>query len=270
MPELPEVETTLRGIAPHLVGRRVLELIVRQPRLRWPVPVVLRRALPGQKIENVERRAKYILAHTSAGSALLHLGMSGSLRILHADAPPGPHDHVDWRLSSGRILRFTDPRRFGSMLWQKPGTTHPLLAELGPEPLGEDFDGDYLWKKSRGRNAPVKTFLMDQHVVVGVGNIYAAEALFAAGIHPQRAAGSVSRARYTRLADEVRRILAHAITRGGTTLRDFISPDGMPGYFEQELLVYGRAGEACKVCGALVRSVMLGQRSTFYCAKCQR
>ena len=270
MPELPEVETTVRGIAPHLIGRRVEELIVRQPRLRWPIPAALRRALPGQKIENVERRAKYILAHAAAGSAVMHLGMSGSLRILRADVAPGPHDHVDWRLSSGRILRYTDPRRFGCLLWQKPGAVHPLLADLGPEPLGADFDGDYLWRAARGRSAPVKTFLMDQHVVVGVGNIYAAEALFAAGIHPNRAAGSVSRARYARLADEVRRILAYAITRGGTTLRDFISPDGTPGYFEQELFVYGRAGEACKVCGTPVHSVMLGQRSTFYCAKCQR
>ncbi len=270
VPELPEVETTVRGIAPHLVGRRVVELIVRQPRLRWPIPQSLRRALPGQKIENVERRAKYILAHTAAGSAVLHLGMSGSLRILPSNVPPGAHDHVDWRLSSGRILRFTDPRRFGCMLWQKPGAVHPLLADLGPEPLGEDFDGDYLWHASRGRSAPVKIFLMDQHVVVGVGNIYAAEALFAAGIHPQRAAGSVSRARYARLADEVRRILAYAITRGGTTLRDFISPDGTPGYFEQELFVYGRAGEPCKVCATPIRAVMLGQRSTFYCPRCQR
>jgi formamidopyrimidine-DNA glycosylase len=270
MPELPEVETTVRGIAPHLVGRRVLELIVRQPRLRWPVPMALRRALPGQKIENVERRAKYILARTAAGSAVMHLGMSGALRILGADVPPGPHDHVDWRLSSGRILRFTDPRRFGCLLWQPSGETHELLARLGPEPLGAEVEGDYLWRAARGRRAPVKAFLMDQHIVVGVGNIYAAEALFAAGIHPGRAAGSVSRARYARLADEVRRILAHAITRGGTTLRDFISPDGTPGYFEQELFVYGRAGEACKVCATPVRAVMLGQRSTFYCAKCQR
>lgn len=270
MPELPEVETTVRGIAPHLVGRRVLELIVRQPRLRWPIPQALRRALPGQRIENVERRAKYILAHTSAGSALLHLGMSGSLRILRDDIPPGPHDHVDWRLSSGRILRFTDPRRFGCLLWQKPGTAHPLLAKLGTEPLGEDFNGDCLWRASRGRSAPVKTFVMDQHVVVGVGNIYAAEALFAASIHPNRAAGSVSRARYAKLADEVRRILAHAIARGGTTLRDFLRPDGEPGYFEQELFVYGRAGQPCKVCATPIRAIVLGQRSTFYCPRCQR
>ncbi len=270
MPELPEVETTRAGIAPHLIGRRVAALIVRQPRLRWPIPNALRQKLPGQRIEAVERRAKYLLVHTQAGSALLHLGMSGSLRVLAGDVAPGPHDHVDWRLDSGRILRYTDPRRFGCQLWQAPGATHALLAGLGPEPLSDDFDGAYLWRASRGRAAAVKLFLMDQKIVVGVGNIYAAEALFAAGIHPNRAAGSVSLARYERLASEVKRILAHAITRGGTTLRDFISPDGAPGYFEQELFVYGRAGESCKVCGTKIRVITLGQRSTFYCPRCQR
>jgi len=270
MPELPEVETTRRGIAPYLIGRRVVALAIRQPRLRWPIPQTLRRALPGQRIENVERRAKYILAHTGAGSALLHLGMSGSLRILERDTPPGKHDHYDWQLDSGRILRFTDPRRFGSLLWQKPGTTHELLADLGPEPLGDEFDGDYLWQLARGRGVAVKLFLMDQKIVVGVGNIYASEALFAAGIHPRRPASAVSRVRYQRLADEVRRILEHAITRGGTTLRDFISPDGEPGYFEQELFVYGRAGEPCRVCGTPIRAIVLGQRSTFFCTVCQK
>jgi formamidopyrimidine-DNA glycosylase len=270
MPELPEVETTRRGIAPYLIGHRVTALTIRQPRLRWPIPQVLRRALPNQRIEDVERRAKYLLVHTDAGSALLHLGMSGSLRILDADAPIGAHDHFDWQLDSGRILRFTDPRRFGSLLWQARGATHPLLAGLGPEPLGDEFDGAYLWQRSRGRSVPVKAFLMDQGIVVGVGNIYAAEALFAAGIHPRRAAGAVSLARYDRLAHEVKRILAYAITRGGTTLRDFLSPDGAPGYFEQELFVYGRAGEPCKICGKPIRVVVQGQRSTFYCATCQR
>jgi formamidopyrimidine-DNA glycosylase len=270
MPELPEVETTRRGIAPYLIGHRVIALVIRQPRLRWPIPPVLRRKLPGQKIENVERRAKYLLVHTGAGAALLHLGMSGSLRVLPAEVPPAAHDHFDWRLDSGRILRYTDPRRFGCLLWQPPGKTHSLLADLGPEPLSADLDGAHLWKMSRGRSAPVKTFLMDQKIVVGVGNIYAAEALFAAGIHPRRAAGSVSLARYQRLADEIKRILAHAITRGGTTLRDFISPDGVPGYFEQELFVYGREGQPCKVCRTPIRAVVLGQRSTFYCARCQR
>jgi formamidopyrimidine-DNA glycosylase len=270
MPELPEVETTRRGIAPHLIGRRVEAVIVRQPRLRWPVPRTLREKLPGQRIDAVERRAKYLLVHTSAGSVLLHLGMSGSLRVLAEETMPGAHDHVDWRLDSGHILRYTDPRRFGSQLWQPLGATHKLLVALGPEPLSGDFDGVYLWKMSRGRAAPVKTFLMDQKIVVGVGNIYASEALFAAGIHPKRAAGAVSLARYERLAAEVKRILDHAITRGGTTLRDFISPDGTPGYFEQELFVYGRAGEACKVCGTPIRVVTLGQRSTFFCPRCQR
>ena len=270
MPELPEVETTRRGILPHLVGRRVEKVVVRQRNLRWPIPLALQRGLPGQRVEAVDRRAKYLLVHTVAGSALLHLGMSGSLRVLPALAPVGPHDHVDWQLDSGKILRYTDPRRFGSQLWQAPGTLHPLLAGLGPEPLDATFDGDHLWRASRGRAAPVKTFLMDQKIVVGVGNIYAAEALFAAGIRPTRMAGSVSRARYARLADEVKRILAYAITRGGTTLRDFISPDGTPGYFEQELFVYGRKGEPCRVCATPIRAIVLGQRSTFYCPTCQR
>ena len=270
MPELPEVETTRRGLLPHLRGRTVIALDIRQPRLRWPIPAVLRTSLPGQRIDDVERRAKYLLVHTQAGSALLHLGMSGSLRVLPAATPIGIHDHVDWRLDSGLVLRYTDPRRFGCQLWQARGEIHPLLAGLGPEPLSGAFDGDHLWLRSRGRSAAVKVFLMDQANVVGVGNIYAAEALFAAAIHPKRAAGSVSRAGYARLAGEVKRILAYAITRGGTTLRDFISPDGAPGYFEQELFVYGRAGEPCKVCAAPIRVITLGQRSTFYCPRCQR
>ena len=186
------------------------------------------------------------------------------------DAPPGPHDHVDWQLDSGRLLRFTDPRRFGCQLWQPHDTVHRLLAGLGPEPLNEDFDGAYLWRKSRGRAAPVKAFLMDQKIVVGVGNIYVSEALFAAGIRPGRAAGSVSKVQYAKLAAEIKRILDYAITRGGTTLRDFLRPDGEPGYFEQELFVYGRGGEPCKVCGTPIRTVRLGQRSTFYCPRCQR
>ncbi|MEZ5462663.1 bifunctional DNA-formamidopyrimidine glycosylase/DNA-(apurinic or apyrimidinic site) lyase [Dokdonella sp.] len=270
MPELPEVETTRLGISPHLLGQRVTKLVVRQPKLRWPIPPSLIKALPGQRIDAVERRAKYLLVHTSAGSAVLHLGMSGSLRVLDAGTPAGKHDHYDWQLDSGRLLRFTDPRRFGSLLWQAPGRTHKVLVALGPEPLGDAFDGDYLWRLSRGRSAAVKTFIMDQAIVVGVGNIYAAEALFAAGIHPRRKAGSVSRARYRLLAEAIRRILHYAIQRGGTTLRDFISPDGVPGYFEQELYVYGRAGEPCRNCGSTIRSIVLGQRSTFYCPACQR
>jgi formamidopyrimidine-DNA glycosylase len=270
MPELPEVETTRAGIAPHLIGTRIARLAIRQPQLRWPIPPVLIETLPGQRVESIERRAKYLLVNTGAGSALIHLGMSGSLRVLDPDVPLGKHDHYDWLLDSGRILRYTDPRRFGSLLWQPRGEMHELLADLGPEPLSDAFDGDHLWMRSRNRAASVKTFIMDQAIVVGVGNIYAAEALFAAGIHPTRAAGSVSRTRYARLAGEIKRILLYAITRGGTTLRDFISPDGAPGYFEQELFVYGRAGEPCKGCGTPIRAITLGQRTTFYCPRCQR
>jgi formamidopyrimidine-DNA glycosylase len=270
MPELPEVETTKRGIAPHVQGRVIERVLLRRGDLRWPIPRAIRTKLPGQRVETVERRAKYLLLHTQAGSALLHLGMSGSLRVLDADTPPRAHDHYDLVLDSGLALRFNDPRRFGCLLWQKPGEVHELLRGLGPEPLSQDFDGERLWERSRGRSAPVKTFLMDQSIVVGVGNIYASEALFAAGVHPRRAAGSVSRPRYAKLAGEVRRILLHAITRGGTTLRDFLAPDGAPGYFEQELFVYGRAGEPCKLCGTPIRSAVIGQRATYWCPKCQR
>jgi len=270
LPELPEVETTRLGIAPHLAGRRIERLVVRQRRLRWPVPPALARVLPGEQIETVERRAKYLLLHTAPGAVLVHLGMSGSLRVLPERAPVQKHDHVDLVLSTGKTLRFNDPRRFGFWLWQPAGRTHGLLAGLGPEPLSSAFDGDYLFKLSRGRKAPVKHFLMDQRIVVGVGNIYAAEALFRAGIHPGRAAGRISRERYRVLAEAVRAVLEHAIRRGGTTLRDFVRPDGEPGYFEQELMVYGREGEPCRVCGTTVRAADWGQRQTCYCPRCQR
>ncbi|HEV2607132.1 MAG TPA: bifunctional DNA-formamidopyrimidine glycosylase/DNA-(apurinic or apyrimidinic site) lyase [Xanthomonadaceae bacterium] len=270
MPELPEVETTCRGLAPHLIGSRVLGATLRRPDLRWPIAREIDVELPGQRIAAVTRRAKYLLVQAETGSALFHLGMSGSLRVLPATTAPGVHDHVDIALDSGKVLRFNDPRRFGCLLWQAEGTTHPLLAELGPEPLSGDFDGDHLWRLSRGRSASVKTFLMDQTIVVGVGNIYAAEALFRAGIAPRRAAGRVSRERYAALADAVKQILVQAITRGGTTLRDFLAPDGAPGYFEQELQVYGRAGQACRVCWTPLRSRALGQRATVWCPRCQR
>ncbi|NUS38774.1 MAG: bifunctional DNA-formamidopyrimidine glycosylase/DNA-(apurinic or apyrimidinic site) lyase [Lysobacter sp.] len=275
MPELPEVETTRRGLAPHVEGRRVRTVTLRRPDLRWPIPEEVRDLLPGQRIDAVRRRAKYLLLDTDAGSALLHLGMSGSLRVLPAGTPVTAHDHVDIALDGGgsgsrRVLRFNDPRRFGCLLWQPPGTVHELLQGLGPEPLSDAFDGDHLFALSRGRKAPVKTFLMDQAVVVGVGNIYAAEALFAAGISPLRAAGRVSRERYRALAGEVKRILAYAIERGGTTLRDFISPDGAPGYFELELLAYGRGGEPCPRCGRPLKQAAIGQRTTAWCPGCQR
>ncbi len=275
MPELPEVETTRAGLAPHLVGRTVAGVLLRRPDLRWPIPPEVSALLPGQPILAVRRRAKYLLLDTAAGSALLHLGMSGSLRVLPGHVPAGAHDHVDIGLemtgkAPSHVLRFNDPRRFGCLLWQPPGTTHPLLQALGPEPLSDDFDGDYLHARSRGRSAPVKNFLMDQSIVVGVGNIYAAEALFAAGVSPLRPAGRVSRERYRRLAETVRSILNHAIARGGTTLRDFISPDGAPGYFEQELWVYGRGSAPCRRCGRTLKQAAIGQRTTVWCGNCQR
>ncbi|MEG3792508.1 bifunctional DNA-formamidopyrimidine glycosylase/DNA-(apurinic or apyrimidinic site) lyase [Lysobacter sp. CCNWLW3] len=270
MPELPEVETTRRGLAPHLEGREVVAAILRRPDLRWPIPHEIETELPGQRIAAVRRRAKYLLLDTAAGSALLHLGMSGSLRVLPADTPVRAHDHVDLLLDSERVLRFNDPRRFGCLLWQRPGETHELLRALGPEPLSDDFHGDYLFELSRGRKAPVKTFLMDQSVVVGVGNIYVAEALFAAGVSPLRAAGKVSRERYGELAGAIKTILGYAIQRGGTTLRDFISPDGAPGYFEQELAAYGRGGEPCPRCGRALKQASVGQRTTVWCGHCQR
>ncbi|MGY1426212.1 bifunctional DNA-formamidopyrimidine glycosylase/DNA-(apurinic or apyrimidinic site) lyase [Lysobacter sp. A289] len=279
MPELPEIETTRAGLAPHLTGRQVTAVTLRRDSLRWPIPAEIGTALHGQRIDAVRRRAKYLLLDTAAGSALIHLGMSGSLRVLPAGTPLRPHDHVDIGIDDGRVLRFNDPRRFGCLLWQPPGTLHPLLALLGAEPLdtpgladpaGLDFDGDYLFARSRGRRAPVKSFLMDQSIVVGVGNIYAAEALFGAGVSPTRPAGRVSRGRYQRLAAEIQRVLAAAIAQGGTTLRDFISPDGNAGYFVQQLSVYGRAGEPCPACGRALKQARIGQRSSVWCNHCQR
>lgn len=275
MPELPEVETTRRGLIAHVEGRTVTDVVLRRADLRWPIAPEIAQRLPGQRIDTIRRRAKYLLFDTAAGSALLHLGMSGSLRAVPAATPLRAHDHVDFVLDAAtrdpaRVVRFNDPRRFGCLLWQAPGHVHELLRDLGPEPLSDAFDGDYLYARSRGRSAPVKTFLMDQRIVVGVGNIYAAEALFAAGIAPQRAAGKVSRERYRLLADAVKQVLTYAIERGGTTLRDFISPDGLPGYFEQELAAYGRAGKACPRCGGKLKHSVIGQRASVWCPRCQR
>jgi formamidopyrimidine-DNA glycosylase len=269
MPELPEVETTRRGIEPHVVGRRVRAVLVRERRLRWPVPAALARELPGQALHAVGRRAKYLLLAADTGTVILHLGMSGSLRVLPATTTPEKFDHVDVVLDSGACLRLRDPRRFGALLWTSDPGAHALLAHLGPEPLEPGFDGDYLYDASRGRRRAIKDFLMDSRIVAGIGNIYASEALFAAGIHPRRAAGRLSRARYERLAHAVRATLEQAVCAGGTTLRDFRRSDGNPGYFQQALRVYGRAGAACPTCGATVRSFVLGGRSTFYCARCQ-
>lgn len=270
MPELPEVETSRRGIAPWLEEQRVESVTVRERRLRWPVPEALEKRLAGQTIRSLRRRAKYLLFDTDHGSAMLHLGMSGSLRIIDPDEPAGKHDHVDIRLGNGKALRFRDPRRFGSLLWAEDPTLHPLLANLGPEPLGDAFDGDHLWRLSRGRRVAVKSFIMNAQVVVGVGNIYASEALYGAGIHPRRQAGRVARHRYAALAGAIGSVLRRAIRAGGTTLRDFHGGEGEPGYFRQQLDVYGRAGEPCRRCGEAIRVVVIGQRSTFYCKSCQR
>jgi formamidopyrimidine-DNA glycosylase len=270
MPELPEVETTRRGVEPHCLGRRIERVIVREPRLRWPVPEQLNSALSGQTIRAVERRAKYLLFHTETGTVLVHLGMSGSLRMVAPDLPAAKHDHIDILLEGNRCLRYRDPRRFGCFLWQAAGDLHPLLRQLGPEPLSSDFGGQLLYLRSRGRKGPIKNFIMDGKVVVGVGNIYANEALFQSGIRPDRAAGRVSRARYEHLAENIKQVLTTAIDQGGTTLRDFVGGDGRPGYFAQQLLVYGRAGEPCKRCSKPLRELRLGQRSSVYCVTCQR
>ena len=270
MPELPEVETTRRGVEPHCRGAVVRQLVVREPRLRWPVPHDLAAALCGQTIVAVERRAKYLLFRTAAGSLMVHLGMSGSLRVVAPDEAPGRHDHIDLLLEGGSCLRYNDPRRFGSFLWLEPGEQHPLLRHLGPEPLSAEFDGEMLYRRSRGRSGPVKSFIMDGKVVVGVGNIYANEALFLSGIRPDRAAGRISRLRYQRLAANIKQVLTSAIEQRGTTLRDFVGGDGKPGYFAQKLHVYARAGRPCTCCGTALRELRLGQRSSVYCVACQR
>ena len=271
MPELPEVETTRRGIAPHVLGQTVKRVTVREARLRWPIPATLARELRGQSISAIERRGKYLLLRTVAGTAILHLGMSGSLRCLPTGVPAGKHDHVDIEFNNGLCLRLHDPRRFGALLWTRSDPLdHPLLASLGIEPLSTDFTGDYLQQRSRGRRVAIKNFLMNSHIVVGIGNIYASESLFAAGIHPARAAGRISRQRYELLAETVKTILKESIAAGGTTLRDFVNEAGNPGYHKINLRVYDRAGEACINCGEAVRMRVIGQRSTFYCARCQK
>lgn len=268
MPELPEVETTVRALRPHLSGRRVVRTRLYRPDLRWPIPAEIG-ALRDTGFVQMERRAKYLLMQLEGGTAIWHLGMTGNLRVIDATTPLRTHDHVDMELDNGKVLRFHDPRRFGALLWQPEGETHTLLRNLGPEPLGDSFTARWLYERSRGRTMAVKPFLMDQATVVGVGNIYANEALFEAGIHPGRAAGRVSLERYTVLVKRIRDVLARAIAVGGTTLKDFSSPDGFEGYFVQELKVYGRAGEPCVQCGRALKSSMLGQRQTVWCPGCQ-
>lgn len=270
MPELPEVETTCRGIEPHMQGRTITAVQVRQPKLRWPVPDEIQRLI-GQTVNSVTRRAKYVLVNTDRGTALLHLGMSGSLRVVDASLEPGKHDHVDLVLDSGKAVRLHDPRRFGAVLWtEEDPEQHKLINHLGPEPLTGDFDAERLYRMSRKRTGSVKPFIMDAEVVVGVGNIYASESLFMAGISPARAAKNISLKRYAILVDCIKRVLARSIEQGGTTLRDFVQAEGKPGYFKQQLNVYGRTGEECRQCGAPIQQIKQAQRSTFYCKTCQK
>lgn len=269
MPELPEVETTRRGIEPWVTGRQVIGWTVRNAALRWPVQIP--ESLRGQTITAIQRRGKYLLLRCADGTLIIHLGMSGNLRVLDAGTVVRKHDHVDIHLDNDKILRLHDPRRFGSVLYQ-PGDDperHTLLVDLGLEPLGNEFCGDYLHKLSRKRKVAVKNFIMDGKVVVGVGNIYAAEALFKAGIRPGIGAGRIPKYAYNQLADAIRAVLAQAVREGGTTLRDFVGADGKPGYFRQQLNVYGRQGEPCRSCSGLLKLQILGQRSTVYCPKCQ-
>ena len=316
MPELPEVETTRRGLAEHLIGATITDVIIRNPKLRWQIPKNLPALLRGQKILTLTRRAKYLLADCGNGTLILHLGMSGSLRILPHNTPPEKHDHFDLVLSppstvrpdnsasdlldSGlrtfsaelvegwadscaatssartdfsthKIMRLRDPRRFGAVLWHEgDAATHPLLATLGPEPLEEHFNARYLYQATRGRSISIKQCIMDNHVVVGVGNIYANESLFRSGIKPQLAAGKLSLPRCEKLVSEIRATLRAAIEKGGSTLRDFVHSDGSSGYFQQEYFVYGRTGEPCRKCGALIKQIKQGQRSSFYCETCQK
>lgn len=270
MPELPEVETTRRGIALRLEGRRVAQVIVRERRLRWPISATLEERLTGAVIDAVERRGKYLLLRTRNGAVIAHLGMSGSMSFVAQDTAPTKHDHVDIRMESGDVLRFNDPRRFGCLLWtDNEPTRHPLLAKLGPEPLDDEFSGATLYAASRGRRVAIKPHIMNAGIVVGIGNIYASESLFRAGIHPKRAAGRIALPRMESLVDAIKTVLTEAIRLGGTTLRDFYNGEGKPGYFRAELKCYGRDGEPCVRCQAPIRQVVLGQRSTFYCVNCQ-
>lgn len=268
MPELPEVETSRRGIEPHLVGETILHAVVRNGRLRWPVSDEIH-ALSDKPVLSVQRRAKYLLLELPDGWIIIHLGMSGSLRILPEYYPAEKHDHVDLVMSNGKVLRYTDPRRFGAWLWAKELEGSNVLAHLGPEPLSDEFSADYLREKSAKKNIAIKPWLMDNKLVVGVGNIYASESLFAAGIHPDRAAQSLSQTECDLLVKTIKAVLLRSIEQGGTTLKDFLQSDGKPGYFAQELQVYGRAGEPCRVCGAPIIISKHGQRSTFYCRHCQ-
>jgi formamidopyrimidine-DNA glycosylase len=269
MPELPEVETTRRGVEPYLRNQTIVQVIVREQRLRWPVPPTLNALLSGQVVRSVGRRAKYLLLEFDTGYLLIHLGMSGSLRLVDPAMPAEKHDHIDFVLAD-RILRYHDPRRFGAVLWHVgPLEFHPLLKQLGPEPLEAEFNGASLFKATRNKNGAIKQLLMNNRIVVGVGNIYANEALFTAGIHPTRAATALSLSECTRLADVIKQTLTRSIAAGGSTLRDFVGADSKPGYFQQTYNVYGRQDQPCRECGTPIVHIRQGQRSSYYCPLCQ-
>lgn len=270
MPELPEVETTLRGLVRPMVGRQVAHAIVRNPAMRWPIPSNLDTLLAGQTVRSLSRRAKYLLVHFDRGTLILHLGMSGRLCHLAQNEVPGKHDHFDLALDNGAVVRLRDPRRFGAVLWAEGDPLqHPLLRTLGVEPLESGFDGDTLHRATRNRSAAIKQVIMDAHLVVGVGNIYASESLFRARISPKASAKKINRVRCERLVQEIKATLRDAIEAGGSSLRDFFGADGNPGYFQQQYFVYGRTDEPCRVCGTPIRSIRQGQRATFYCPTCQ-
>jgi len=270
MPELPEVETTRLGILPVLKNQRITEVVVRDARLRWPVPPDFAERLTGQRILHVHRRAKYLLIELERGTVIWHLGMSGSLRVLNSGTQPQLHDHIDVQLDSGRLLRFNDPRRFGCALWTDDPHAHELITHLGPEPLSDEFNAEYLAGKARKRSVAIKQFIMNAEIVVGVGNIYASEALFRAGIRPRRAAGRIKRDELQRLVNAIKTVLGEAIKVGGTTLRDYVNANGAPGYFRQKLFVYERAGEPCRKCKTPIVQIVQGARSTYYCPQCQK
>lgn len=272
MPELPEVETSRRGIEPHILNKKIKDVVIRQYKLRWPIPRSLPAKITSQKLIQVARRGKYLLLHfDKAGTVIIHLGMSGSLKICTASTPAEKHDHIDFIFSNKKVLRLTDPRKFGCVLWtNKPIEEHKLFNKLGPEPLTDDFDADYLYSQSRQRRCSIKTFIMNSHVVVGVGNIYASESLFMSSINPLRKAGSLSKPRCEKLVTAIKQILKAAIKQGGTTLRDFTREDGKPGYFAQQLQVYGRANEPCPSCDKVIKQISQQNRSTFYCTNCQK
>lgn len=269
MPELPEVETTLRGISPYLKNFTIEKIVVRQPKLRWVVSPELTE-FKNVKILELTRRAKYLIIHTEKGDIIGHLGMSGSVRIVPHDSPIDKHDHIDIVMNNGKLLRYNDPRRFGAWLWTENTDEFHLFLKLGLEPLSDEFNADYLFKKSRKKMAALKTFLMDNSIVVGIGNIYANESLFLSGLHPLKPAGKLTKAQSVALVKTIKQVLTTSIKQGGTTLKDFLQPDGRPGYFVQELQIYGKKNQSCPKCGHKIESLMIGQRNSFFCPKCQK